>query len=263
VQRSASPEAAHRLAANREPRANVFVQFFAGMFALAHGLSFLRRTRSSWPLAAVPMVVCAVLCSLALAGSIEGIPRLLLALWPGLANTLGHFGAGVVRFVTTLLAALLGLFLAAFLTPPLSAPALDRLVLVRERDLGVPPRPAAGFFRELGCAVQAQLLSVAVFAPMLAVLWVIAWAFPPALIVTLPLKALTLSAMFAWSLLDYPLSLRGLAAKQRLALLRTGWPRVLGFGAVLALVFAVPFFPLLFLPAAVAAAAEIAVALER
>jgi CysZ protein len=245
------------------PRPNVFVQFFAGACALPRGLRFLARTRTAWPLAAVPMAVCALLCALAIAGSITLIPKLTAAIWPGLETTLGAFGAGVVRVLGITVAALVGLFAATFAAQPLSAPALDRLVLVREHTLGVASRPAAGLWRELRCALQAQLFSLAVFSPVLAVLWTLTWLFPPIAVGTVPLKFLVLSALLAWSLLDYPLSLRGLTLSARLRLLRRGWARVFGFGAALALVFMVPLVSLLLLPAAVVAAAEIAVVLER
>jgi uncharacterized protein involved in cysteine biosynthesis len=59
------------------------------------------------------------------------------------------------------------------------------------------------------------------------------------------------------------MSLRGVPLRARLRLLTRGAPVVLGFGSALAVVFAVPFMPLLLLPVAVTAAAEISVLLEQ
>jgi len=239
------------------------LQFFDGAFAIFRGLGFLWRTPASWPFAAVPVVICTLLCVLAIGGSILFVPRWLAAIWPGLDRTLGGFGAGVVEFLGILTAAFVGVLVATFVTPPLSAPALERLVMLRERELGVPPRPAAGLLREFWCAIQAQLLAVGMVGPLLAVLWMITWVFPPSAVVSVPLKLLVLALAVAWSLLDYPLSLRGLGIAERFALMRRGIASVLGFGSALALLFAVPLLPLLLLPAAVAAAAEIGVRLEQ
>jgi CysZ protein len=240
----------------------VDLAFFDGAFAILRGARFLWTTPASWPLAAVPGVICTLLCVLSIAGAIHYVPQLLAALWPSLETQLGDFGAGLLRVVFSLIGALLGVFVATFVTPPLSAPALERLVLLRERSLGVDSRPAAGFIREFWCALQAQLVALAIGAPLFALLWVVTLLAPPAAVVTVPLKFLVLALSVAWSLLDYPLSLRGVALRDRLRRLRAQAPRVLGFGAAMALLFAVPLLPLVLLPAAVAAAAEISLELD-
>ncbi len=239
------------------------LQFFTGAFAIFRGVGFLWRTPSSWPWAAVPVALCTLLCIGAIAGAVHYVPLGVDALWPELADSLGGFGAGMVRFLSVAAAAVLGVLVATFVTPPLSAPALEHLVRLRERELGVAPRPAAGLFREFWCALQAQLIALAVTGPLLVVLWLLTWLFPPVAIVTVPLELFVLALLLAWSLLDYPLSLRGIGVSDRLRLMRAGAASVLGFGSALALLFAVPFLPLLLLPAAVAAAAEIGVELER
>jgi CysZ protein len=167
-----------------------------------------------------------------------------------------------VRVIGILLGMLLGVFIATFATQPLSAPALERLVLLRERELGASPRSAAGFLREFWCAMQAQLVALAIGGPLLALLWFATLIAPPAAIVTVPLKFVVLALLVAWSLLDYPLSLRGVALSERLRMMRSQSPRVLGFGLSVALLFTVPILPLLLLPAAVAAAAELGLQLD-
>lgn len=244
-------------------RTSWLMQFITGLGALPRGAYFIWTTRASWPLALVPVLVCGLLCMGAIFGSIHCFPQLMAALWPGMDHTLGAFGTGVLDFIGIVLSSLFGMYVATFITPPLSAPALDHLVGLRERALGAPPRAAAGFWRELRCALMAQLVATGVFGPVLVLLTVIGWIAPPAALVTVPLKFLTLAALFAWSLLDYPLSLRGATVSVRLRLIGGGISRVLGFGMALAVVFALPFLALLLLPAAVAAAAEIALELER
>jgi CysZ protein len=251
-------------ATRRTPRPHrADLAFFDGAFAILRGARFLWATPASWPLAAVPVVVCSLLCALSIAGAIHYVPQLMAAGWPSLEARLGEFGAGLLRAIFVLLGAVLGVFVATFVTPPLSAPALERLVLLRERSLGLEPRPAAGFIREFWCALQAQLVALAIGVPVLAVLWLVTLLAPPAAVATVPLKFLVLALSVAWSLLDYPLSLRGVALRDRLSRMRAQAPRVLGFGAAMALLFAVPLLPLVLLPAAVAAAAEIGIELDR
>jgi len=201
----------------------------------------------------VPVALCALLCVVALVASIHFVPIALTRIWPDLAADLGRSGATIVRVIGIALAAVFGVLLASFVTPPLSAPALERLLLLRERELGIAPRPAAGFLREFACALKAQLLATAVCGPLFALLWAITLLVPAAGLVTVPLKLLTLALLLAWTLLDYPMSLRGVPLRARVALVLGGAPLSLGFGFALALVFAVPLMPLFMLPIAVSA----------
>jgi CysZ protein len=244
------------------PSRRIDLAFLDGAFAIFRGLYFLWSTPRSWPLAAVPIGVCAILCVSSIGAAIHYVPLLMSALWPGLENALGGLGAGALRFIGIVLAAVLGVFIAAFVTPAVSAPALERLVLLRERALGLTPRPAAGFVQEFWCALQAQLVAIAFSVPLLGLLWVVTLIAPPAAVVTVPLKLTVLALSVAWSLLDYPLSLRGVALSARLRLMRADSARVLGFGLSIAAIFSVPLLPLVLLPAAVAAAAEIGVQLD-
>lgn len=250
-------------AASRQRRRQPVVwQFFDGLFALVRGVRFVAGTRAAWPLAAMPVVLCTLLCSAAIVASAHFVPQLMATWWPGLSSTLGGFGSGVLSVLGILISSLFGMFAATFATPPLCAPALERLVRLRERALDAPPRPAAGFWREFVCALQAQLISVGVLGPVLAVLVLVTWLVPPVAVVTLPVKFSVVAGMLAWSYLDYPLSLRGASVSERVHWMARGFARVFGFGVGLAVAFMVPLVSLLLLPAAVAAAAEIAVQLE-
>lgn len=244
-------------------RAAPHLQFIDGAWSLVRGLRFLWRTPASWLPASVPIVLCMALCVVAVALSLHYVPRLLAVFWPDLSHHTGDLIAAIVRWVAIALSALIGIAVATLVTPILSAPALERLVLLRERELGVPPRPAAGLWREFLSALTSQLLAVAVSAPLLLVLWTVTLLAPAFSVVTIPLKFIVVAWLLAWSLLDYPLSLRGVRLSARVRLFRKGAPAVFGFGVALAVVFAIPFLPLLVLPAAVCAAAEIGVLLER
>jgi uncharacterized protein involved in cysteine biosynthesis len=238
-------------------------QLFDGAFAIARGLRFIWRTPAAWLLAALPVCVCALLCGLSIAGAIQLVPRLMAAVWPGLEATLGSVGSWLVHFLGVVIAAALGMAVALFATPPLCAPALERLVLLRERELGIAPRPPAGFWREFRSALAAQLWAAAIGGPLLLLLWLVTLLFPPLAPISIALKFLVVALTWAWSLLDYPLSLRGVSIAERARLMRRGAARVFGFGLGLGLIFAVPLLPLLLLPAAVAAAAEISLQLEQ
>ena len=238
-------------------------QLFDGAFAILRGLRFIWRTPAAWPLAALPVCVCTLLCGLSIGGAIQFVPRLMAAAWPGLEATLGSIGTWLLHFLGVVIAAALGLALALFATPPLCAPALERLVLLRERELGIASRPAAGLWREFRSALAAQLWAAAIGGPILLLLWLVTLLFPPLAPITFALEFLVVALTWACSLLDYPLSLRGVSVRERARLMRRGAARVFGFGLSLGLVFAVPLLPLLLLPAAVAAAAEIGLQLEQ
>lgn len=226
------------------------------------GLGFIATTRRVWPFAAVPAFVLVVTFVAGVAYSWSSlVPALVSGLSP--ETSLGRLGAGALKLLLSVLAVVAAGLAAAWITPPLSGPALERIVVARERSLGVPERPPVSFVTELWCGVRAQILGLMVGGPVLAALWVVTLAVPPAAVVTVPLKLVTASALVSWSLLDYPLSLRGLRLRQRLALMGSGFFAVLGFGAAVALIFAIPLGAIVLLPAGVAGAAEIAARLER
>ena len=78
--------------------------------------------------------------------------------------------------------------------------------------------------------------------------------FPPAAIVTIPLKVLVCSWMVAWNLLDYPLGLRGMGLSARLKWVGQHFGAFTLFGFLWAMVAVVPGIILLLLPMGVAGA---------
>jgi uncharacterized protein involved in cysteine biosynthesis len=170
----------------------------------------------------------------------------------------------VVAPLGAAIAALLAGFAAAiWLTPVLSAPALDELVALRLKDLGAPHLEPASFVTQMLCGLKAQALALLVGVPLVGALWVATLLVPPLMVVTLPLKVLVLSATVTWGLLDYPLSRRGVRLRRRIALLAQGKWAALGFGAVFAVLFTVPLLGIVFLPAGVVAATELALRLSE
>ena len=231
--------------------------FWHGITALGHSMAFLWKTPGAWLYASVPVALCASFSVLAVVLAMHFVPSLVAAQWPQLTETIGWLWASLLSWLITFVAAFCGVVLATMITPPLSAPALEKLIRMREDDLGAPPRPTPSLWREFKCALQAQLLASAVFGPILAVLWLITLLAPQAALVTVPLKFIALAFLLAWSQLDYPLSLRGVSVGERLRMLRRGVRAVFGFGITLAVLFAIPFATLLILPVAVTAATEL------
>ncbi len=93
--------------------------------------------------------------------------------------------------------------------------------------------------------------------PILVLLWIVTFAFPPASVVTFPLKLLVLALLAAWDLCDYPLSLRDRPVRERVAFMRRNLGAMVGFGAGIAIVCLVPCVLVLVLPAGVAGAARL------
>jgi uncharacterized protein involved in cysteine biosynthesis len=86
---------------------------------------------------------------------------------------------------------------------------------------------------------------------------------PPLAVVITPLKLLLGALGVAWGLFDYPLTLRGIGARQRFAFMKRHFTVVLGFGSAFSLLFWLPCVGLLMLPVGVAAATRLYWEIER
>jgi CysZ protein len=234
------------------------IGFADGVKSLGHGLAFITGRRSTWALAAVPALIFVVLAvglawlSITLAG-----PWLARLIVPEAETALGEGVKTGVRWLGSALSAYLGLLVAALLTPPFSAPALEALVRRQEQALGLPARPSQGVWRELVTGFSAQLFALALTLPLLGVLWVTALAAPALSPFVLAFKALIVAWAVAWNLLDYPLTLRGVQAAERLRYIRQHAGATMGFGLAFAALFWIPCAGILLLPAGVVAAARL------
>ncbi|HEY3255653.1 MAG TPA: EI24 domain-containing protein [Polyangiaceae bacterium] len=160
-------------------------------------------------------------------------------------------------WLVTALALILGWLLAMFLAPVLSAPALERVVGIVERELEVPARAPLGFFSEFWCGARALMSSLAVTVSLVLALSVLELLLPPVVVVSVPLKLLLGALGVAWGLFDYPLTLRGIGARDRFRFMSRHFPVVLGFGCAFSLVFWLPCFGVVMLPVGVAAATQL------
>lgn len=238
------------------------VGFGRGFLAPFAGAKQLLVTPATWPFALVPVVVFVMLET-----------GVVLASWRHLkpwvndhlagGGSLRNAGAWLASFLAVVFIAGLGWLLSAALTPVLSAPALERIVGSVERELKAPERAPLGFFAELGCGLRATLLSLGVTLPAILALSVLELVAPPIVVVTTPLKLLLGALGVAWSLFDYPLTLRGVGINQRLHFVTQHFWAVLGFGVAFSLVFWVPCFSVVMLPVGVAGATRLYWEIER
>jgi uncharacterized protein involved in cysteine biosynthesis len=240
------------------------VGFGRGFVAPFRAMGLLLRSPTSWPLALVPPalfglleVAFVVLAWRYLAPRVKG--ALTHASWLEWLyfDALRELVPQVASLGAVVLVAWLGWRLAAPLAAMLSAPALERLVGLAEVPLRVPARPALGFFTELACGMRSMLLGLALTLPLEVGLTLAELVFPPIVPLTTPLK-LGLGALgVAWGLFDYPLTLRGMSARERFAFMVSHLTAVLGFGVAFSLLFWIPCFGTLMLPVGVVAATEL------
>lgn len=236
--------------------------FFAGVRAVFGGLGFVVSTPSVWGWALVPVVIAAILFGGAGAAAIwagtEFSSRLI-----GGANDAGGawltFGLWALRIVFWVIGLLLAFVVAMSLAQPLSGFALEAIAKKQENTLSArerswPDQPAvAGFLRSL----RVTFTALAVGLPILAVLGAITLLFPPASVVTIPLKFVVTGMLAAYDLLDYPFSLRGRGVRDRVGFIRDNFAAVLGFGVTTAALLLVPGVGLFLLPFGVAGAARL------
>ncbi|MCC6553924.1 MAG: EI24 domain-containing protein [Polyangiaceae bacterium] len=234
--------------------------FGAGVRALFSGFGFVLSTPGVWPLALVPVAIAAALTSALGAAAVAHVPSKVHAL-------LGARGGGllgdVLGVVATAIAMLLAALLALALSQPLSGPALERIVRRAEAKLGAPAWPPTSLVADVLRSLESILVSFAFGLPLLAILLLIGVAFPPAAVVTTPLKLAVTAVLIAWDLCDYPLSIRGIPISARVAFMRRNAAAMLGFGFGLALLGLIPCLLVLVLPAGVAGAARLIVDAER
>lgn len=236
--------------------------FWRGFSGLFGALGTLTRLSAAWPYALVPALVFGLLEAGFVVLSWRFLQPWVDAQLTG-GTSLHRIGAEAASWASVALVAVLGWLVSAFLAPPLSAPALERIVGLVERDLGAPARAPLGFLAELGCGLRSLLLSSAIIVPVVVLLTLLELVVAPLAVVTTPLKLFIGALGVAWGLFDYPLTLRGIGARQRLAFMRQNLGVVLGFGAAFTLLFWLPCCGILMLPVGVTAATRLLWDIER
>jgi uncharacterized protein involved in cysteine biosynthesis len=205
----------------------------------------------------VPAVLFALLATAATIVGVVWLTPWAVSLLPGSEGFWTTAAAWLTRFLSYLLSLILGVWVALLLTPPLSGPALESLVAQQERALQLPERAPSGFWAELWVGFRAQAIAVAFALPVLVLLSLFELFVPPAAMVITPLKAIVTALALAWNLFDYPLTLRGVAAGDRLGFVASNVGPVLGFGLGFSALFWIPCFGILMLPVGVVAATRL------
>lgn len=227
--------------------------FFDGAKAPFQGLWFLLANPHTWPFAAVPVSLGITIFAFFSYLSVRFLPDAVGRAAPAGDAWYAQIGSGVLVVMATVVAIVAAFFLGMVLAQPLSGPALERLVRLRERALGLPERPRTSFSTDAWRSLRSALLGTLAL-PLLLALTLVEILVPGSSVVVLPLKILVAGVFVAWDILDYPLSVRGFGLRQRIAFVRTHKPILLGFGLALAVVLLVPCMQLLLLPAAVVGA---------
>jgi CysZ protein len=235
---------------------------FEGLRAVIGGIWFVLTTPRIWPYAAVPAVLLVLLgCGLSGLGvygadwfshRITGEPE---SIW-------GHVGSWlltVLLAVTLLMAALL---LALVLAQPLSGFALEAIARAQERALLGDNLPRSSFLTALLTSTRATLVMLILGGAVYATLFVVELSFPPATVVTVPVRLVTTGWLLAWNFLDYPLSLRGVGVVARLRWAFDHFDEFTVFGIIWASLLIVPGLVLLVLPMGVAGATRLVVEAE-
>ena len=174
----------------------------AGVGALFAGLGIIVKTPALWPIALVPVAIGAAITAALSVVAVSVIPGL-MAGWLGPAHGALAVFAGILGVaVAVVLALALGLALAQ----PLSGFALEKIVHHVEASEGSPPWPQASFFVNLKRSLASVAVSAAFGIPVLTLLFAVNIVFPPAVVITFPLKVIVTALLVAWDLCDYPLS---------------------------------------------------------
>lgn len=235
--------------------------FWRGFTAPFGAAANLLATPRAWPFALVPPFVF-VLLELAFAAFAWKV------LLPVARSKLAHvelpeWGQSAASWGALGVALVLGWFVGMALAPVLSAPALERLVAITEAELGAPERAPLGFFAELFCGLRATLLGLVLVVPMVLLLTLLELVVPPVAVVTTPLKVLVGALGVSWGLFDYPLTLRGVGARERFGFMMRHWSVVVGFGLAFTALFLVPCLGLLMLSVGVIAATRLFWEIQR
>jgi len=218
---------------------------------MVSGVRFVFRRPDLWPFALFPAALAAALSALGIWASFGFVVPAVQRAFSS-DGALGGTAAQAIAWAAGLGAAAVAVFFAMALAPPLSGPALERIVAAQEAELGVPPREPLGFLSEMWCGIRASVFGALLIVPAEAILSLADVLVPGAAFVTPPLKLIVAALAIAWNLVDYPLTLRGVRMRDRFAVVVANRRAVLGFGAVFAALFWLPCCGLLLLGVGVA-----------
>lgn len=231
--------------------------FFDGVGAFFGGVGFIVGRPRMWGWALVPVLVAG-----ALFGGLGA-----LAIWAGAeaAARMVEDAAGLwtLKLLFWLVGLVLAFVLAISFAQPLSGFALDAIARRQELALGGRAHPGHPLLASVLRSLRVTLAALAVTLPLLGALSLVTLVFPPASVVTVPLKLLVAGVAITYDFLDYPLGLRGAGVRARGAFLKAHFGAILGFGLSAAAVLLLPGVGLLLLPFGVAGATRMVVLADR
>jgi CysZ protein len=236
----------------------------SGLRAFIGGIGFVVGSPSLWGYALVPMFMVLILGIGFGCLGVWGAGRAGTALLGEVSGFWAMLGYWLLWGSLALVALVTSLALALALAQPLSGFALDAIMRAQERALRSDYWMETTLLRSL--IQMFIMLFFATFVGLVALtgLFIVNVLFPPAVVVTLPLKFLICGWLLAWNYLDYPLSRRGLGIGERLAWVRRHFGAFSAFGlAWMALLLGTIGLGLLFLPMGVAGATRLVVLGER
>ncbi len=234
-----------------------------GVRAFFGGITFIVGTPSIWGYALVPIGMVLFLASAFGILGIWGAARASDALFASYTGSWVHVGAWVLTIILALAAVAVAIVLSICLAQPFSSFALEAIVSARERTLTGRPPPRPSFIMSILRGLSMAVFTVAVALPVFGLLLLVNLFFPPALVVTVPLKFLFCGWLLAWNFLDYPLGIHGLGLQARLRWVARHFDAFCVFGLAWAVVALVPGMLLLLLPMGVAGAAQLVVEAEQ
>lgn len=237
--------------------------FFTGLIAPFQGFHFLLTHPPTWSRALVPAFLFTLILLALTATGIWGMHILTDRLINRLSSTWTKIGVWLLRIVLYVVVVCLSLIIALITAQPLSAPALESLVRAQERNLKYPNRPEESFWSSVWRSLRIAVISLLISFGIFFLLTILELFFPPAVIVTTPLKFIATAFIIAYDIIDYPLSLHLFGVRERTPWFRHYLWATLGFGLALQIIFLIPGAFLILLPAAVCGATRIVVAAER
>jgi CysZ protein len=232
---------------------------FSGVEAFGRGIGFVITTPRVWGYALVPVTMM-ILLSCGLTGlGIWGSHHLSTSLFGEDIGTWGQVGKWSLTVVLALVGIVAGVLVALSLAQPLSGFALEAISHAQEIALTGRAAPKTSFVSNLLSTTKAVLVALMIGLPVLTVLFLISFFFPPAAIVTVPLKLIVCGWMLAWDFIDYPLAMRGVGLERRFAWVGRNFGAFTLFGLLWALMVVLPGVVLLVLPMGVAGATRLVV----
>jgi len=222
--------------------------------AFMGGIGFVATNPRVWGYSIVPAAMLVLLSMGFIILGIWSAAELSSYIFGPVCGTWSGIGKWTATILLSLVAFLLSLVLALLLAEPLSGMALERIAQAQERKLTGTAPPALPVLKSILLSARAVAIAVIPGVTVLVILFAINLIYPPAMVVTVPLKLLVCAWMLAWDFLDYPLGLRRLGVRARLRWVLRNFGAFTVFGVCWALFAIVPGVILVLLPMGVAGA---------